>query len=315
MNRPGVLQIPRSGAARHHGWSTALADVDMPMSVGSLTTAEPRAAESVRRQRIDDIDLLGLSCGAMSVARTASTIRSTRERQWVVMAIEAGQEFVEFGGRRVRLGAGDVIAWHSEQRLRFGVADSVRKWSMLIPECALGARFRDGAGSRVHVVPASGSTALVSSCVRALAEGAAELSSTMQESAARAAIEMIVGLIEDRLVRTAPEVALRASVDGWIDAHLTDPALGPEAVADAHAVSVRTVYRLFSGDGHTLGREILRKRLDRVRAELRRGDLPVGELAAKWCFADSSHLARAFKAQYGLSPSAYRVDHSDRSVR
>jgi AraC-like DNA-binding protein len=63
--------------------------------------------------------------------------------------------------------------------------------------------------------------------------------------------------------------ALRAAMDAWIERHLRDRDLSPNSVAAAHAVSVRTVYRLFSQDGDTFGAVVRQWRLDHARQDRR----------------------------------------------
>lgn len=110
-----------------------------------------------------------------------------------------------------------------------------------------------------------------------------------------------------------PEVrrhALRQQVDAFIDRHLDDPALTPQAVADAHHVSLRTLHRLFAEESSTVAALIRSRRLERCRRDLRDpllADEPVQAVAARWGFADKAHFSRAFRAAYGCSPRAWRA--------
>jgi AraC family transcriptional regulator, positive regulator of tynA and feaB len=93
-----------------------------------------------------------------------------------------------------------------------------------------------------------------------------------------------------------------------IEEHLTDPELRPQAIAAAHAVSLRTLYQLFERRGETVSGYVRRRRLARARAELaRRGPATtVAEVAHRWGFADQAAFGRAFRRQYGCPPSAVR---------
>ena len=72
-------------------------------------------------------------------------------------------------------------------------------------------------------------------------------------------------------------------------------------------MSVRTVYRLFSQDGETFGAAVRQRRLEHARQELASGDETISSIAARWGFADASHLSRSFKWAYGMSPRDYRA--------
>jgi len=50
----------------------------------------------------------------------------------------------------------------------------------------------------------------------------------------------------------------------------------------------------------------MRYRLQMAAAELRNGDSPIKAIAAKWGFADNSHLHHSFRKCFGCSPAEYR---------
>jgi len=98
--------------------------------------------------------------------------------------------------------------------------------------------------------------------------------------------------------------ALRDAVDRFIEQNLLDEHLSPSAVARAHGLSVRTINRAFNATGQTVGIRI--RRLARARNELAERRQPIGTIATKWGFDDSSHFSRSFKACYGTSPKEFR---------
>ena len=86
-----------------------------------------------------------------------------------------------------------------------------------------------------------------------------------------------------------------------------EPRLAP-ALARQLNVSVRTLHRAFATAGETVAAYIRRRRLEQARLELaapapRRPGVP--EVAARYQFADGSHFARTFKAQYGQTPGEF----------
>jgi AraC family transcriptional activator of tynA and feaB len=62
--------------------------------------------------------------------------------------------------------------------------------------------------------------------------------------------------------------ALRASIERYIDRHLLNGAVTPAALAAAHWVSVRTVKRVFSATGQTVGEVVRARRLARARDQI-----------------------------------------------
>lgn len=60
----------------------------------------------------------------------------------------------------------------------------------------------------------------------------------------------------------------------------------------------------------TVGEYIRKRRIDCACEEMLVGDMPLGEIALKAGFYDQSHFWRAFRLVTGLSPSAYRRNHT-----
>lgn len=103
--------------------------------------------------------------------------------------------------------------------------------------------------------------------------------------------------------------ALLLRIDTFIQEHLADPELSPQAIADAHHISVRYLHRLFQLRDTTVTELIRRQRLERARRDLVDHDMrhvPVHRIADRWGFMDHSAFTRAFRALYGMPPRDYR---------
>ena len=91
-----------------------------------------------------------------------------------------------------------------------------------------------------------------------------------------------------------------------MEAHVAEP-LSLESLAEVAGVSPRQLNRLFS---EKLGRPTMRYyrelRLDKAQSLLRNSPLSLTEIALATGFANSSHFSRAYAAQFGQPPSAYR---------
>ncbi|MEN0139776.1 MAG: AraC family transcriptional regulator [Rhodococcus sp. (in: high G+C Gram-positive bacteria)] len=97
-----------------------------------------------------------------------------------------------------------------------------------------------------------------------------------------------------------------SAIDKYIEQNLLGGELSLDAIAEAHAVSVRTVNGAYSATGQTVGGIIRSRRLARARQELAETDQSLARIAGRLGFSDASHLSRAFKAFYGLAPSDFR---------
>jgi AraC family transcriptional activator of tynA and feaB len=135
------------------------------------------------------------------------------------------------------------------------------------------------------------------------------LGSAAMSAARMAALELFVGALRtDSDVCSAEIVrpALRVSIERYIDCHLLDGAVTSAAIAAAHWVSIRTVNRVFSATGQTVGEVVRARRLARARADVTDNDRLISVIAQRWGFSDTSHFSRTFKAHYGCSPTDYR---------
>jgi transcriptional regulator GlxA family with amidase domain len=92
-----------------------------------------------------------------------------------------------------------------------------------------------------------------------------------------------------------------------VERRLGDPSLTPASIATAHALSLRYVHRLWAQESaETLGRHILRRRLERCRDDLPDPARTVTEIAFRWGFRSPAHFSRAYRAHFGVPPSAHR---------
>jgi AraC-like DNA-binding protein len=112
--------------------------------------------------------------------------------------------------------------------------------------------------------------------------------------------------------RQAPEDLLHR-IRAFIDANLGLPDLTPSAVASAHDISPRLLYKLFEREGTGVSEWIRARRLERCRRELAdtslRGE-SVLSIALRAGFQNSAHFSRLFKATYGISPREHRRVHA-----
>lgn len=95
----------------------------------------------------------------------------------------------------------------------------------------------------------------------------------------------------------------------FIELHLREADLSPEAIARAHHISVRYLHKLFKDEGTTVGRWTQRRRLEECRRELvlnARGNQTIAAVANHWGFTSATHFSRVFRSAYGMSPRAWR---------
>jgi AraC-like DNA-binding protein len=168
-------------------------------------------------------------------------------------------------------------------------------------------------------VPISGRDGLgapISSLARHLARHLEDYDPTGGARLAAALMDLLIVTLAERLDRLpaiAPATrrrALLASVQSFIDRRLGDPELSPSAVAAAHHISLRQLYRLFDTQPTGVAGWIRQRRLEQCRGDLLDpafAHWSVSAIAARWGLMDAAHFSRAFRAAYGLPPAEYRI--------
>ncbi|RDI59739.1 helix-turn-helix domain-containing protein [Nocardia pseudobrasiliensis] len=109
-----------------------------------------------------------------------------------------------------------------------------------------------------------------------------------------------------------PEDVLLSRIRDHVDRHLADPELGPSALAQAHNISVRYLYKLCNSAGLSLEQWIIGQRLEHARAELEHRDArhrSIAAIAYASGFRDPSHFARRFRNAFGATPSEWRREN------
>ncbi|MBF6071703.1 helix-turn-helix domain-containing protein [Nocardia farcinica] len=131
---------------------------------------------------------------------------------------------------------------------------------------------------------------------------------------ASAMINLVVAALQQTAAQQAPPVdtsrqSLLQRVKAYIEARLDEPELAPAEIARANHISLRYLQKIFEAEGTTVSDWVRRRRLERCRIELidpRHDSAPIGAIAARWGFIDSSYFSRIFKATYGATPREFR---------
>ena len=99
------------------------------------------------------------------------------------------------------------------------------------------------------------------------------------------------------------------AITAYVDEHLDEP-LSLDALARQFYISKYYLVHLFrENTGLSLHQYILKKRLAAC-CDAMQGGAAVGEVYRQWGFGDYSAFYRAFRKEYGMSPSAYLELHS-----
>jgi AraC-like DNA-binding protein len=104
------------------------------------------------------------------------------------------------------------------------------------------------------------------------------------------------------------DLTLMERVRQAVRRNLRSPSLGPDALCREAATSRSQLYRLLEGEGGVV-HFIQRRRLSESFSMLSdvSNNFPIGKVAEMLCFADGSSFSRAFRREFGMSPSDVRA--------
>lgn len=300
-----------SEADRPALWEELLSETHLPWSVRvSRERQAPDYRAWVRRHWIDDLALLDCECGPCAGSRGRAELSGTDGEYIAVLITRFGSETVAQEGAEAYMRPGDAVAWDSTRPARFEVWEPLAKRSLLIPRSALDeVSGHAWTSAGVLLDGKAPAVRLLTGYLDALSRTLPDLSIPGLSAARNATLELFIGALQPGSSMDSSTVgpALRANMERWIERHLLYGGVTPAAIADAHNVSVRTVYRVFEMTGETVGEVVRVRRLAKARRDLTEGGEPISAIAHRWRFSDSSHFSKAFKAHYGVSPSEYRA--------
>jgi len=119
----------------------------------------------------------------------------------------------------------------------------------------------------------------------------------------------------DRSVVTA---ARYAEIKQYIEMHLRGPDLGPTPIGAALGLSRRYIRLLFAANDDSVNAYIRRRRLEECAWELSQPlwhGRSITSTATDWGFRTMAHFSRAFKRQYGVTPTAFKRAGSNHKSR
>ena len=105
-------------------------------------------------------------------------------------------------------------------------------------------------------------------------------------------------------------------IQNHIDANISDPGLRRESIARSHGISPRYLSKIFEREGLTVAKWVRLRRLELSRQRIEAsdsGETTISEIAFACGFTDVSSFNRAFKRQFGATPSSLRHDRPGNS--
>lgn len=308
-------------AERRRYWCDALSRTFVPLEVRE--SAERQFFGKLASTWLGQALVSELSSRPQACVRTDETIRSRGGRNLLqVGLLLAGRADVTQDGRTARLGPGGLVIYETSRSFRWSFP--VTDWDLMIATFPRADFAFSAAQSRrltARDLSFSGAAGpILATYLRELREQAAApdgcVSARLGDTAADLVTTTMLENLSDPGTASALDRTLCQKVVSYVEDNLGDPDLTPARIADAHYISRRYLYMIFTASQKMPVLEWIRlRRLERCRRALldpALAEIPVGRIAARWGMPNPALFSRAFKRIYGLSPSAYRQHYGPR---
>lgn len=259
-----------------------------------------------------DVILTRLEANRHRVLRTPSLARSGDTAYLKIVAPWQGSASVQQQGREACARDGAWVIYDTTAAYEIANPERCDHLIVMVPKDGVTDRQLRFDGVMARRLGASGISRVALETMRNTYQ---ELPN-MSEAAAQGAGEMIKQLVRLSLQELAgaetavtQREALRDRIRAYVQQHLRDPALSPDAIARALNCSRRHLYNAFAGEGEALGAYIQRLRLQACVRDLQQSGphaRPITDIALSWGFGNLSHFSRVFRDHTGKSPTEFR---------
>jgi len=293
-----------------------------------VTLSRPPAAEgdegnggfltACAMRAVGDLGIAWLDTDAQRVEHSVRHVAQGSSGVYFLNLPLAGSGVALQDGRVSMTGAGDFVLVNADRPFTLAFESRLEQISLAIPRHLLDPLLAEPDQSNCVVIKGDvGAGAIASSAIRALAAQRGRLG----PRETRGITDHLMGLVALAVSSTMEggSASLRVrryqAVLDEVERRLDDPGLSPQDVARELSISVSYLTKLFAEHGTSFGRTVLARRLDRARSLLAAGSggdgdlLTVTAVATACGFQDSGYFARAFRARFGITPSACRTAH------
>ncbi|QHE93026.1 helix-turn-helix domain-containing protein [Pandoraea fibrosis] len=246
--------------------------------------------------------------------RSRKLALSTSLDQYLIQLFVSGTLDGDCDGRPVVVRPGDIIAMDLSRVANTQISPGATV-SLIVPREAID---KSTGGRSIHgtVLKAEHAvTRLLAGFLVSLADVAGEIEGEEALGVESGAVNLLAEILakkSDAALFNEDSVlsrVLRSQVLSYINANLTSPSLGLDAIIARFRVSRAHLYRIFEADGG-IATVIRNKRLDAAYRALTqgggRGASSITRLAHELAFSGSNHFLRAFRARFGVTPSEAR---------
>ena len=229
-------------------------------------------------------------------------------RYYVFEYVHTGRGWIESGGKRIGVGAGDFYFYHKNATVVYGAdpQDPYEKMWLNV-----GGRLAD-ALCTAYGMPDSllirhvNVEAQMTRIHRLLAHTSSATAEQDMQSLALLLHELIAAVMQPHIASSPAQPSMAYTVKAILDDAVYTP-LSLEDIAARVYLSKTHIIRIFRAEyGTTPINYLLERRIETAKSLLNASQMTVGEIAEMLQFNDSQHFSHCFKRRTGVSPTDYR---------
>lgn len=251
-----------------------------------------------------------LQFGARHQRRAARNIRGDQLDHYRLLLQTDGLLRSDAAGQAHTVGPGELLITDLAQEEIYE-SDGGANIVVFVPRDTLDALFPHAYD--LHGVKPQGTVSrLLADHLRALASSSARIERASAPALASATLHLLAASLGPStqslgLARPALESSVLRQMQRYIDRHLSNNDFSADTLCRQFRTSRSTLYRLFEPLGG-VAQYVKERRLARIHALLSAstGRIYLGRIADDHGFKGASHFSRAFREQYGYSPSEVR---------
>ncbi len=305
-------------------WREAICDAVVHVDVEPLNNT-PSFYSRLDTTSAGSVQLTRLIADAQRVHRSPRQIAKSCAEEYLVDLVVSGDHVASQDGRESILSAGDLTLYDATRPYWLhteGHTGHIEHVVLRVPRALLDSRC--SGLDRMTAVTVSGRKGmgpLVAAYLGTLVHTIDAVEPSLGGRLVATALDLVATAFcvtsgdPSRADPSAVRAAHVQRIRSYVELHLGDPDLTPDAVAAAAHVSTRYLHKLLAvGESTTFNRWVKERRLECCRRDLadaRHATRTVTEIAFAWGFRDLASFSRAFRERYGASPREYRTAAAD----
>lgn len=311
-----VVSLPEESAMDLSAWRAAICQEVVPLDIQEINGIPFRG--HLDRVAVDDITLFQMAATPHRVRRTEELIGRRDGRFYKLSLQLSGHVRLRQDGREALLEPGDLAVYDTHRPYELELDDHNQAMVIVFPHEVVDLpRDEVARVTATRFSPTSGLGRVINPFFTELGRNMDQMVDAHGARLVQSALDLLITMLSQELHSQedagGPARSLATEVREYILEHLGDLHLTPAAVADAHYISLRHLYTIFSRQQEeTVSAWIRARRLEHIRRELTdplHQEESVSSIASRWGLPNAAHFSRLFKSEFGVTPTTYRRRH------